>query len=116
MPESVSRPDCVVDQYARQGSWVIVACGDLDLDSLPPLRQVMEAAATTGPVLVLDTGEVSFADSSALNLLLLMHQTSTLRIAAPPPQLMRLLQTTGADQVLNLYPSVELACQAAKAE
>lgn len=54
--------------------------------SLPPLRQAMEAAAT-GPVLVLDTGEMSFADSSALNLLLLMHQTTTLRIAAPPHQL-----------------------------
>lgn len=55
------------------------------MDSLPPLRQAMEAAAAAGPVLVLDTGEMSFADSSALNLLLLMHQTTTLRIAAPPP-------------------------------
>lgn len=72
----------------------------------------MEAAAAAGPVPVLVTGEMSFADSSALNLLLLMHQTTTLSIAAPPHQLMRLLQPTGADQVLNLYPSVELACQA----
>ncbi|GAA1934374.1 hypothetical protein GCM10009837_70290 [Streptomyces durmitorensis] len=113
MPEGLSRPKCVVEQYTREGSWVVVVRGDLDMDSMPPVREAMERAAAALPVLILDTGAVSFADSSALNLLLLIHQATTLRIAAPPPQLLRMLRITGADQILNLYPSTEQACAAA---
>ncbi|MGW7271642.1 STAS domain-containing protein [Streptomyces sp. NPDC054864] len=110
MSDSVSRPKCVVEQYTRRGSWVVVVRGDLDMDSVPSLREVMERAAAALPVLVLDASGVTFADSSALNLLLLIHQASTLRIAAAPPQMLRMLRLTGADQILNLYPSMEEAC------
>lgn len=62
-----------------------------------PLLGFVSTAALS--VLVLDASQVTFADSSALNRLLLIHQATTLRIAAPAPQLLRLLQITGADQV-----------------
>lgn len=112
MSDSVSRRTCIVKQYTSNGSWVVVVQGDLDMDSVPPLREAMERAATALPVLILDAGEVRFADSTALNLLLRIHQATTLRIAAPPAQLVRMLEVTGADQVLNLYPSTEQACAA----
>ncbi|WP_367048130.1 STAS domain-containing protein [Streptomyces sp. Je 1-332] len=112
MSDSVSRPKCVVEQYTRRGSWVVVVRGDLDMDSVPSLREVMEKAAAALPVLVLDASGVTFADSSALNLLLLVHQASTLRIVAAP-QMLRMLRLTGADQILDLYPSLEEACTVA---
>ncbi|MEV6757092.1 STAS domain-containing protein [Streptomyces sp. NPDC051214] len=113
MTDSVSRPTCIVEQYTMQGSWVVVVRGDLDMDSVPALREAMERAASALPVVILDAREVSFADSTALNLLLQIHQATTLRIAAPPAQMLRMLEVTGADQVLNLYPSTERACAAA---
>ncbi|MEU8956638.1 STAS domain-containing protein [Streptomyces sp. NPDC048518] len=112
MSDSVSSPDPYVEQYPRDGSWVVVARGDLDMHTVPPLRRAMETAAVALPVLVLDVAEVTFADSSALNLLLVIHQSTTLRIAAPQPQLLRLLETTGADEILNIYPSTDHACAA----
>ncbi|MEV0528792.1 STAS domain-containing protein [Streptomyces sp. NPDC050439] len=112
MPDSVSRPTCIVEQYTSEGSWVVVVRGDLDMDTVPALREAMERAASALPVLILDVSEVSFADSTALNLLLRIHQTTTLRIAAAPAQMLRMLEVTGTDQVLNLYPSTEQACAA----
>ncbi|MFJ8802815.1 STAS domain-containing protein [Streptomyces sp. NPDC102487] len=73
----------------------------------------MELAAAAHPVLVVDGGAVTFADSSALNLLLRMHQVTTLRLANPSAPLARLLRITGADQVLNVFPTLDQACSAA---
>ncbi|CAM5364591.1 hypothetical protein SALBM135S_08475 [Streptomyces alboniger] len=112
MPESVSPSGPFVEQYPSEGHWTVVVRGEIDMDSVPALRRVMESAAAALPVLVLDARAVTFADSSALNLLLLVHQATTLRIAGPPPQLLRLLRTTGADRVLHIYPSMAHACAA----
>jgi anti-anti-sigma factor len=112
MLEDIDRPELIVKQYAQEGSWVVVAQGDLDADTLPPLAQAMEEAAAAHQVLVLDAAAVSFADSSALNLLLRIHQSTALRIASPRPQLLRLLEITGADEVLGTYPSTADACSA----
>ncbi|MCF3960195.1 STAS domain-containing protein [Streptomyces fuscigenes] len=97
----------IARQYARAETWVIEVRGDLDLDTLPPLRKALQAAAATHPVSVLDLAGVTFADSSALNLLLLSSQATDLRLAAPAQALSRLFRITGADQVLHIYPSVE---------
>ncbi|MEW2546343.1 STAS domain-containing protein [Streptomyces sp. NPDC047002] len=97
------------EEYALDGAWVIRVRGDLDLDSLPPLRAALEAAAAAHPVTVLDASGVTFADSSALNLLLDTAQASALRIAAPSEALLRLLRITGADQVLPVWPDAARA-------
>ncbi|GHA43308.1 hypothetical protein GCM10010329_77680 [Streptomyces spiroverticillatus] len=96
-------------QYAKNGIWVVSAQGDLDLRSLPPLRHALEGAAHEHEVVVLDAGAVTFTDSSALNLLLTAHRLTTLRIAAAPDQLRELLEITGTDQVLHLYPTLDEA-------
>ncbi|MFJ4922957.1 STAS domain-containing protein [Streptomyces sp. NPDC088725] len=95
--------------YPREGVCVVAARGDLDIDSLAPLRETLEAAAAAHRVLVLDITDVTFGDSSFLNLLLRTGEATSLRIAAPSEQLQRLFAVTGADQVLSLYPSVERA-------
>lgn len=96
----------VVEQYELRGVWVISVRGDLDLDSIPPMRAALEASASTHAVTVLDTSEVTFADSSTLNLLLEVAGTATLRVAAASGPLLRLLRITGADQILDVRSSV----------
>ncbi|MFD3613111.1 STAS domain-containing protein [Streptomyces atroolivaceus] len=52
------------------------------------LRQALEAAAATQPLVILDAGAVTFADSTTLSLLLRTHRSTHFRIAAPPPALL----------------------------
>ncbi|WP_299541207.1 STAS domain-containing protein [uncultured Streptomyces sp.] len=92
---------------------VVVAEGELDVESLGPLRGRLERAASAYDTVVLDAGGVSFADSSFLTLLLRTHQETPVRVAAASAQVRRLLEITGADQVLGLYPTVEEAMAAA---
>ncbi|MEV6756614.1 STAS domain-containing protein [Streptomyces sp. NPDC051214] len=105
--------EIIMRKHPVHGSWSLAAHGELDAQTIRPLRQAAEAAAAMFPALVLDFGAVTFADSSALNLLLLLHDITELHVAAPQPQLLRVLALTGADQVLRIYPSADLACAAA---
>jgi anti-anti-sigma factor len=102
-------PDTGVAQYERGGAWVVAARGCYDMQSIEPLADALDAAARKHPKVVLDASGVAFADSSFLNLLILTHQTGTLRVAAPPWQLQRLLEITGADTVLEIRETVEEA-------
>ncbi|MDQ1041697.1 anti-anti-sigma factor [Streptomyces sp. V3I8] len=113
MHDHAGRPELQLEQYALHNCSVVAAKGDVDVDSLPPLRQAMEEAAAAHPAVVLDASGVTFVDSSALNLLLHFHRSTTLRIVAPSPQLVRLLKITGADKVVHISPTLTRACSAA---
>ncbi|MFE9539861.1 STAS domain-containing protein [Streptomyces sp. NPDC006691] len=101
-----------MQRYARNDSLVVAVEGELDAQTLAPLQQALEQAAATQQVVVFDASAVSFADSSTLNLLLQTHRTTTLRIAGAQPQLLRVLEMTGADAALALFPTVTDACKA----
>jgi anti-anti-sigma factor len=119
---SISGEDCesdspapgqvVVGQYGAGGAWVVAAQGDLDLESLPPLRAALEAAAAAHPVVVLDVGAVTFGDSTFLGVLLGVRQLTALRVAGAGHALLRLFSVVGADLVLDLYGSVAEALAA----
>ncbi|MFF3699233.1 STAS domain-containing protein [Streptomyces sp. NPDC002221] len=102
-----------VTEYARNASWVVAAEGELDAQTLPPLQQALEAAAASRPVVVFDASGVPFADSSTLNLLLTINHVTALRIAGAQSQLLRVLEMTGADRALALFPTLADACKAA---
>jgi anti-anti-sigma factor len=89
---------------------VVTAGGDLDIENLGPLRQALETAAE-GPLVVLDASGITFADSTFLSILLSVRQLTDLRIAGAPPQLLRLLEITGADRILPLYGTVTEAAR-----
>ncbi|MET8722776.1 STAS domain-containing protein [Streptomyces misionensis] len=99
-------PVTTLEQYERDGAWVVAAHGSFDLDSIPPLADALGAAVKEHPKVVLDASGVAFGDSSFLNLLILTHQTGTLRVAGPPEQLRRLFAITGADTVLEIRGTV----------
>lgn len=102
-----NRQGVVGDGYPAGTGWVVVAHGELDQDTLAPLEEALTSAADRYPVVVLDTGSITFGDSSFLNLLLRTHRLTALRIVAPGEQLRRLFAVTGADTVLSLHESVE---------
>ncbi|MEU0103695.1 STAS domain-containing protein [Streptomyces sp. NPDC006267] len=96
-------------QYEYRGAWVIDASGEYDLGSIAPLQEALQAAARKYPKVVLDASAVTFADSAFLNLLILTHQTASLRIVAPSQQVRRLFGISGVDSVLEIRQTIEEA-------
>ncbi|MFF0195624.1 STAS domain-containing protein [Streptomyces anulatus] len=96
-------------QYEYRGAWVIAASGEYDLASIAPLQEALKAAARKYPKVVLDASAVTFADSAFLNLLILAHQTGSLRIVAPSRQVQRLFGISGVDSVLEIRQTIEEA-------
>ncbi|WP_329172447.1 STAS domain-containing protein [Streptomyces sp. NBC_01477] len=88
---------------------VVEARGDLDAETLGPLAAELEDAAAGHSAVVLDARGVTFGDSSFLRLVMIFHQRTDLRIAAPGPAVTRLFELVRVDTVLRLYPSVEAA-------
>ncbi|MFK0181720.1 STAS domain-containing protein [Streptomyces xanthochromogenes] len=110
MADSPYHPGPIAAQYAHKGCHVIVARGELDLDTTPDLTAALAKAADEHDVVVIDLSAVTFADSALLNLLLRTHGATTLRIAAPHPRIMLLLELTGADQALHVFTNLDDAC------
>ncbi|MEU3059439.1 STAS domain-containing protein [Streptomyces subrutilus] len=94
------------ETHDRKDVAVVTAVGEFDAETLGPIRAELFAAAETHRVVVLDAAALNFADSSFLNLLIQLHRATLLRIAAPPHQLSRLFEMTGADQLLDVRPTL----------
>ncbi|MFG2794192.1 STAS domain-containing protein [Streptomyces sp. NPDC048419] len=94
-------------QYERAGAWIVVAHGDYDANSIASMAKALETAAKKHSRVVLDAAGLTFADSTFLNLLLRIHQTTALCVASPAPQLRRILEITGADTVLDVRTTIE---------
>ncbi|WP_063830769.1 anti-sigma factor antagonist [Kitasatospora phosalacinea] len=100
------------------GALVVRPEGELDHDSVAPLREALEqAVADPSERLVVDCGGLEFCDSTGLNLLLRAHAAAgraglPLLLAAPGAVVARMLEITGADEVLDVHPSVEEALAA----
>jgi anti-sigma B factor antagonist len=95
------------------GQTVISVTGDLDLVSSELMRGEL-GAVPAGASVVLDLREVDFCDSAGLRVLIdaeLRARTEggTLRLAAPGPALVRLLELTGVDGFVSVYPTIEAA-------
>ncbi|GGY35388.1 STAS domain-containing protein [Streptomyces djakartensis] len=110
MPEQAAghaEKGAVVLRYEWRGACVITARGSYDMDSITPLAEALKAAVGEHPKVVLDASGVTFADSTFLNLLILTHQTGTLRVVAPSPQVQRLCEITGVDGLLEMRATVD---------
>ncbi|MER8187910.1 STAS domain-containing protein [Kitasatospora sp. NPDC094015] len=107
-------PGRLTARQERRGRTVLVAlAGELDLDTLAPADEVLGQALAAGPArVVVDLAEVTFCDSSGLNLLLrtrlaALEANVELRLAATPGgQFGRLLELTGAGAVFSVHGSL----------
>lgn len=110
-PPSAGKAVRIVPRQER-GALVLAVTGDLDLDTIAPLGEALEAASKAGdePV-VLDLSGVAFADSTTVNVLLQGQSVlgARLRLAAPSGFMQRLIGVIGLDSALPVFTTVDEA-------
>ncbi|MET7437364.1 STAS domain-containing protein [Streptomyces sp. NPDC004082] len=97
-------------------STVIAVRGEVDLDNAGQLDEAITSAALARPgAVVLDLSEVTFADSTTVNVVLRCYGAigPRLRPAALSAYMDRLLTITGVSQALPVYGTVAEALEAA---
>ena len=111
--EALSVSHAVVD-----GQSVVSVRGEIDLDSAPDLRsKLLHVLGNGNGGLVLDLHEVTFADSTALGVLVGTERRAhalggRVRIAAATVRFRQLLEMTGLDVIFPSYDTVEDALAA----
>ncbi|MER7309604.1 anti-sigma factor antagonist [Streptomyces griseoluteus] len=100
----------------RSQATALTVTGPVDLANASVLEQTVDEALNHHPTVILDLTGVTFCDSSGLNTLIRLrrraqHSGGELILAAPPPQMMRMLRITGADSVFTIHGSLAEAWQ-----
>jgi anti-anti-sigma factor len=102
-----SRPD--------RGGYVIAALsGELGIASAPALREQLLDLLRAASHLIIDLTAVEHADASGLAVLVGSGRRArllggSLRLAAPSPEVARVLSATGLNQHLDIFPTVRAA-------
>ncbi|QKW25056.1 STAS domain-containing protein [Streptomyces seoulensis] len=107
------RPDVGLSVTATtaDGIHVLTLAGEIDHHTGDTLRRALDVEAT-GPVrIAVDMGQVTFMDSSGINILINAHHAAAatggwLRLAAPVPAVLRTLQIVGIDEVIDCHPTL----------
>ena len=94
------------------------ARGELDLYAAPEFKRRMAEAIEGGKTrIVVDLTDATFMDSTALGVLIgalkrLRLREGTLAVASGQPSILRILEVTGMDQVLQVQPTAQRALAA----
>jgi anti-sigma B factor antagonist len=99
----------------ESGAVVVAPHGDVDLTTAEVLRAVAVRVIDDGATaLVLDLADVAFMDSTGLGVLVVLHHRLRERfvVAAVPPTVLRLLESTRFTSVLHVTDSVTTALAA----
>lgn len=89
---------------------VVTLPGEIDMTNACQVRQRLYAALAAGtPIVVADMTATRFCDSMGLRALVLAHKRATasgagLRVVIPSPAVLRIMDITGLDTVLRIYP------------
>ncbi|MGW2310430.1 STAS domain-containing protein [Actinomadura luteofluorescens] len=108
-------PEAGLRREAFAEHTVITITGDLDIASVPSLREPLETALRdAGPLVVVDLSGVTFCDASGLALLtgarrLTEPEGVALVLAAPRPHMARLLRVSGLSRVFAVRTTVDAA-------
>ncbi|MFJ9737719.1 STAS domain-containing protein [Streptomyces sp. NPDC101166] len=93
---------------------VVSPRGEIDHDTGGPFRAALEAADGWGGRMVIDLSQVTFMDSTGVNVLVTTHHAALagggwLRLAVPRGPVLRVLELVGLDGVIPCCPTVEQA-------
>jgi anti-anti-sigma factor len=114
---SAAHDDAVLRLTSRadRGGYVIAALGgELGIASAPALREQLTGLLRTASHLIIDLSAVEHADASGLAVLVGSGRRARLlggsvRLAAPSPEVTRVLSATGMNQYLDTFPTVRAA-------
>ncbi|MFG3105107.1 STAS domain-containing protein [Streptomyces sp. NPDC048182] len=96
------------------GIRVLTVAGEIDYQSGVALQRALDAPGDAPARVVLDLHQVTFMDSSGINLFLRAYNALTaaggwLRLAAPTDSVRRTLRLVGLDTVIDCHPDLEQA-------
>lgn len=99
---------------------VVVLPAELDLQTCDRARAELRAAARPGAAVIGDMTRTTFCDSTGVTALIsasreIAESGSELRLAVTGPAVLRVLNVTGADQVLHVFASLDAAMPAGSA-
>ncbi|MEU0030892.1 STAS domain-containing protein [Streptomyces sp. NPDC006335] len=113
--EQAPQPDqlSIVDT-SSEGIRILTVAGEIDYDTCETLRQALDVPATPPPRLVIDMRQVTFMDSTGINLLIAAHQSATdaggwIRLAAPTSSVIRTIQIVGLDALIDCHATLREA-------
>ncbi|MFF4716235.1 STAS domain-containing protein [Streptomyces eurythermus] len=91
---------------ATDGIRVLTLAGEIDHHTGDTLRQALDASGTPRPRVVVDMRQVTFMDSSGINILITAHRAlgeagGWLRLAAVGETVMRTLGIVGVDTLID---------------
>lgn len=98
-----------------RGCVVVQVSGVVDLAAVPHVRRLLQDAMDAGAhTVVLDLPGVRLIDSTGLGMIVWLHKElhergGRVRLAAPQPAVLRLLELTSMDRLIRIYGSVEAA-------
>ena len=98
-----------------RGGYVVAALsGELGIASAPALRELLVSLLRTASHLIIDLSAVEHADASGLAVLVGSRRRArllggSLRLAAPSPEVAKVLSATGMNQHLEIFPTVRAA-------
>jgi anti-anti-sigma factor len=109
-------PRLSVTRFTTADGIVVLALrGEVDLTTGAEIQRALlgpdgEATRHT----VMDLSQVTFMDSTGINVLIGAHQAATaiqgwVRVAGPTPYILRVLQLVGLDTVMPCYPTLQQA-------
>jgi anti-sigma B factor antagonist len=108
-----SIPKLDVRQVVRDDAVVLEVLGEIDLANAAQLQASFDhVLRDEQTVLVIDLGGVTFLGSIALSVLLETHGRAGpggMRVASLSSAARRVIEVSALDQVLSIYPTVELA-------
>ena len=106
------------DEAVDTDTQLLRARGELDLYAAPELKRRLASAIDAGKTcIVVDLTDAAFMDSTALGVLLgalkrLRVRNGALAIASEQPTILRILEVTGMNQVLDLHSTADDALAA----
>jgi anti-sigma B factor antagonist len=103
------------DEAVDADTQLLRARGELDLYAAPELKRRLATAIDAGKTrVVVDLTQAAFMDSTALGVLIgalkrLRVRNGALAVASEQPTILRILEVTGMDQVLDLHATTDEA-------
>ncbi|MER6473145.1 STAS domain-containing protein [Streptomyces collinus] len=114
-PQNLPQQDRLhVTADATDDIHVLTPTGEIDHHTGDTLRRALEAITTPRPRVVVDLHQVTFMDSSGINILIAAHRALSdtgghLRLARPTNPVLRTLRIVGIDTVIDCYTTLAQA-------
>ncbi|GHA69575.1 hypothetical protein GCM10010372_81160 [Streptomyces tauricus] len=103
------------DHTTLNGILVVTLSGEIDHTAKDQFSNALLSCDGAAPLrIVADLSEVTFMDSSGINILLATHQKASskqgwLRIVGAQQAVQRVLHIVGVDQIIDCHPTLEQA-------